>query len=94
MCGHQMHWRYLGAIGMYVTATQFFTLSSLYMPHASALPSETALCQRELEAVGKHTRQWKTPWFGSKFLVPPPLTNIYIFQMAHTSESNVFFPFR
>ena len=57
MCGHQMHWRHLGVIGMRVTATQFFILSSLLMSHALALPSETALCRRELEAAGKHTRQ-------------------------------------
>lgn len=88
-----MHWRHLGVIGTHVTATRFFILSSLYMCHALALPSETALCQRELEAVGKCTRQWKTPWFHSKFLVPPPLTKIHTFQLTHTSESNGF-PFR
>lgn len=54
MCGHQMHWRHLGVTGMDGTATQFFVLSSLYMPYALVLPSETALYQRELEVIGKH----------------------------------------
>lgn len=57
MCGHQMHWRHLGVIDTHVTATQFFILSLVYMPHALALSSETALRQRQLEAVRKHTRQ-------------------------------------